>query len=599
MIPTKLILAALANHLWQSTLFVLAASLLALALRSNRAQTRHRIWVIASLKFLFPFSILVTAGGYLRGPVPVPAVHPALPAAVQQFGQPFTPLLPYASVTPAASDSIHWLPALLFAIWLGGAAAVTASWWKNWRRIRAVVRTAAPLAVHLPIPVVSSPSALEPGVFGIFRPVLVLPAGITGHLTPAHLEAILAHELCHARRRDNLTSALHMLVEAVFWFHPLVWWIGARMVDERERACDEEVLRLGARPGVYAEGILATCRFYFRSPLSCVSGVTGSGLKDRIARIMSGTKVTGLNTPKKLMLAAAGIAALALPLAIGLLSPSRSRAQSQSPDAEKPSFEAASIKPTKGGDVRTMLLIRPGGKVTAAGLTVKGLVMEAYDVKEAQISGAPAWFNFERYDIDAKPEDSAGAAMDKLPPEQRKRQLMLMLQSLLAERFQLVLGHEQKELPVYALVVAKNGPKLKKSAFVLPDKPPADPHFPKPGSPPPPGGIWMNGPGQLTSTGIGLPMFVNVLSRLAGRAVIDKTGLTGSYDFALQWTPEMGQGPMTPGGPGPGAGGPPPAEASGPSLFTALQEQLGLKLESEKAQMDVLVIEHVERPSEN
>ncbi len=86
---------------------------------------------------------------------------------------------------------------------------------------------------------------LEPGVFGILRPVLLLPEGITDRLTPAQLEAVIAHELCHVRRRDNLTAAIHMVVETVFWFHPLVWWIRARLVEERERACDEEVLRAG------------------------------------------------------------------------------------------------------------------------------------------------------------------------------------------------------------------------------------------------------------------------------------------------------------------------------------------------------------------
>ena len=101
-------------------------------------------------------------------------------------------------------------------------------------------------------------------------------------LTPDQLEAVFAHELCHVRRRDNLTAALHMIVEAVFWFHPLVWWLGARMVDERERACDEDVLRLGGEPQVYAESVLKVCEFYLESPVACVAGVTGSNLQKRM-----------------------------------------------------------------------------------------------------------------------------------------------------------------------------------------------------------------------------------------------------------------------------------------------------------------------------
>ena len=103
--------------------------------------------------------------------------------------------------------------------------------------------------------------------------------GIIERLTPTQLEAVLAHELTHVWRRDNLTAAMHMIVEAVFWFHPLVWWIGARLVEERERACDEEVLRLGNEAQVYAESILKVCQFYIESPLACVSGVTGSDLR--------------------------------------------------------------------------------------------------------------------------------------------------------------------------------------------------------------------------------------------------------------------------------------------------------------------------------
>ena len=107
------------------------------------------------------------------------------------------------------------------------------------------VRRAAPLPLALPVPVKSSNTMIAPGVFGIFRPVLVMPEGIADRLPPAQLDAIIAHELCHVRHRDNLAAAIHMFVEAIFWFHPLVWWLGARIVEERERACVEEVLQLG------------------------------------------------------------------------------------------------------------------------------------------------------------------------------------------------------------------------------------------------------------------------------------------------------------------------------------------------------------------
>jgi bla regulator protein blaR1 len=109
-----------------------------------------------------------------------------------------------------------------------------------------------------------SRKSLEPAVFGVARPVLLWPAGFSERLDDAHVEAILAHELCHVRRRDNLAASLHMAVEAIFWFHPLVWWLGARLVDERERACDETVLQSGSPPQVYAESILRACEFCVR-----------------------------------------------------------------------------------------------------------------------------------------------------------------------------------------------------------------------------------------------------------------------------------------------------------------------------------------------
>ncbi|HEY6304080.1 MAG TPA: M56 family metallopeptidase, partial [Terriglobales bacterium] len=130
------------------------------------------------------------------------------------------------------------------------------AWWWRWRQVRSVLRAASPAPLNLPIPVLSSPAHLEPGVFGVFRPFLLLPEGLGEHLAPEQFEAIVAHELCHVRRRDNLSSAIHMMVEALFWFDPVVWWIRVRLIEERERACDEAVLRMGCDPQDYAQGIV-------------------------------------------------------------------------------------------------------------------------------------------------------------------------------------------------------------------------------------------------------------------------------------------------------------------------------------------------------
>jgi uncharacterized protein (TIGR03435 family) len=178
---------------------------------------------------------------------------------------------------------------------------------------------------------------------------------------------------------------------------------------------------------------------------------------------------------------------------------------------------------------------------------------------------------------------------------------MLMLQSMMADRFKLALHHDTKEMEIYALVVAKSGLKIHEAPIPPPDStPPGPPEPPKPGGPPPKGGIWMTGRGQVNVTGASLAMFANVLSMQLGRIVVDKTDLKGNYEFTLKWTPDEGQDGMFKGaGDGPSRDNAPPSDATGPSIFTAVQEQLGLKLESQKGPVDMLVIDHVERPSAN
>lgn len=637
MIFEQLIPAALANHLWQSTLFAAAVALLVFALRGNRAQTRYALWLIASLKFLIPFSIFISIGAHLPLPVAAPVAHAGVSnAAVSsavEISRPFIwPVASASSVAHIAARGLpgpsKMLPIVLGSLWLCGFLAVVFCWLRRWLRLRTNLRAATPLALPIPIRALSSPFLHEPGVFGIFRPVLLLPAGITNHLAAEHLEAIFTHELCHVRRRDNFFAAVHMLIEAIFWFHPLIWWIGARLVEERERACDEEVLRLGNRPNIYAESILKTCQFYLESPLACMSGVTGSNLKQRIVRIMAGHIANRLDFRKKLLLGISASAAIALPIAIGFLNPPLTQAQSPSANqTPAPSFEVASIKPHKSNSFGVMLRIEPGGRFAAEGIPLKLLIEEAYNIKDQQLSGDPAWLSSERYDIEAKADEETSAQMQKMKPDERKDMLMRMMQSLLADRCKLQLSRSTKELPVYALVVGKNGPKMKKSDFdpssmkppdgpppLRPDEARAD-HVRVPGGPPPKGAMMM-GPGHLNLNGVSLERFADVLSRILRRTVVDKTGLPGTYEFSLNWTPDENEGPLMPGGPPPrqmadgtgapgaGPGAPPgvesaPPDTSGPDILTAIQEQLGLKLESQKGPVELLVIEHVEKPSQN
>ena len=257
-------------------------------------------------------------------------------------------------------------------------------------------------------------------------------------------------------------------------------------------------------------------------------------------------------------------------------------------------FDVASVKPSAGDEHRVFIQLQPGGGLRTSGTTLKMLITQAYDMRDFQISGAPGWISSERYDIMAKSERSttpdAGGPdeMRKMTDEQRKtfqEQMRERLRSLLAERFQLTVHKETKEQPVYALVVGKSGSKLQESQSKEGDGP---------------RGMMRMGRGQLNGQGVQLPMLANMLSNQVGRPVLDRTGLKGNYDFKLEWTPDPGQsgGPFG-GPPPPGVDAPPPPDPNGPSIFTAVQEQLGLRLESQKGPVDILVIDHVEKPSAN
>jgi beta-lactamase regulating signal transducer with metallopeptidase domain len=318
-------LGAFIDHLWQSTLFVIVAWALAALLRNNSARVRYWIWLAASLKFLVPFSLLALAGSQIGDIVMDPGVQGPVSSEVRQLAAPI--VAPATFIAPADSNGINLALALFIGLWALGFSALVARRIVQWREIQAIVRSAKPIEVGALIPVLSAPTRHEPGVFGILRPLLLLPESVADQLDSKQLQAILEHELCHVRRRDNLTTAFHMFVEAVFWFHPLVWWIGARLVHERERACDEAVVQSGHEPQAYAEGILKVCRHYVASRLTCVSGVSGADLQSRMEAIMRNGDIVGLSRSKRLLLGAAAIAAVAVPIFVGLTVAPRSEAE--------------------------------------------------------------------------------------------------------------------------------------------------------------------------------------------------------------------------------------------------------------------------------
>lgn len=585
MIPANL--TPLANHLWQSTLFAAAAGLITLGLRKQRAQVRYGLWLAASIKFLIPFALLISIGSQFHWRRAASIAQSPLPVAMEQISQPFagSASAPLLTVPSAASR----VPEILLGIWFCGLTAVLFAWWVRWRHIRAAVRAASPLPLDVPLKVMSSSVPVEPGVFGIFRPVLLLPEGITERLSRAQLRAILAHELCHVRRRDNFSAAVHMSVEALFWFHPLVWWIGAHLMEERERACDEEVLRNTAEPHVYAEGILNVCKFYLASQLQCVSGVTGSNLKRRIEEIMARPMVSNLSLGKRFLLAGAGMVAIGMPVVIGILNAAAVRAQS---DAAAPlAFEVASVRLNKSPDFRGGFDFLPGGRFKATNLTLDWVIAVAYNVPpwSTRLSGGPDWIRSERFDIEATAVP--GAISQSLSVKAREAKMKLMLQTLLADRFKLILRRESKELPIYTVVVAKNGLKLQRAKVEEKDCPEGSTselrcHVINGGM-----GRGMHGKAVEISD------IVSFVENWSDRPVIDKTGIQGLFEVESDgWAPMRPR--VRPPGEEPTAEDNAMADPTRPTLFMIF-ERLGLKMEAQKAPVDVFVIDQVEKPSEN
>ena len=320
-------MGAIASHLWQSTIVAALAAALAWLLSTNRASVRYWVWFAASMKFLVPFAAVSAAVTALPWPdwARADAATAAALSVVFRLGAGE----PLADLNVGTTTGWLWIA----GVWLAGTAAVLARWTLAWNRVMSMKRRSEPInegplhdalrrverlvGIARPTKLVSSGHQLEPGIVGILSPVLVWPRHLSSALSDDHIEPIITHELMHVRRRDNLLATLHMLVSAAFWFHPVVWWIGARLVEERERACDEQVLAAGQSPARYAAGILKTCEHCLASPLVNVPGVTGGDLKERIRRIMQAELGLPLTRAKKAALVLAICATVAGPVVIG------------------------------------------------------------------------------------------------------------------------------------------------------------------------------------------------------------------------------------------------------------------------------------------
>jgi uncharacterized protein (TIGR03435 family) len=269
---------------------------------------------------------------------------------------------------------------------------------------------------------------------------------------------------------------------------------------------------------------------------------------------------------------------LAAVIVIGVGAPIGLSAQAPAATTTKPSFEVASIKLNKSGEQGARMLGQPGGRVTVTNFSLRGLIRNAYRMQDFQISEGPGWITSDRFDINAKADG------DPAPD-----QMQLMLQSLLEERFNLVVHKETRDVPVYALVLAKADGKVGRNlvrsdidcaalgrAKIAPPAPP----LPTPSEPRPVPQCGMRtGNGRLTARAATIVQLGTTLASMVNRVVLDRTGLAGSFDIDLEWTPEQ------------------TVDTSGASIFTALQEQLGLRLDPARGPVEMLVIDRVEQPT--
>jgi uncharacterized protein (TIGR03435 family) len=679
----------LTNHLWQSTVFGLAIAALTIFFRECRAHVRYWLWFSASIKFFVPFAMLIALGRQLEwAPAVREATPPVVSTAVVRISEPFFGNEPNANLPAPRSNgpAIQRLETVLPAVWVCGCLAVVLVRIRLWWRIRAVVSAGTSLelpGVGIPsgIQVRSTTELLEPGVVGLWRPALLVPAGLERDLTPSQLRAVIAHEVTHIRRHDNLTATIHMLAEALFWFHPLVWWVGSRLVQERERACDEAVLGQLGEPDAYAEGILVVCKRYVETPLSCVSGVSGSNIKKRIEGIMNNRIGMRLSFARIAVLTLATLFAFAVPIVVGSMTAALPRpsmrtapasssmeaavpqpvqppavvqsSQGTNPQTDKPAapapaaatpkaeFEEASIRQCdpnnrpaapegmRGGGANSFQLTP--GRTHALCMTLATLIRTAYNYGPAdlefmnpsggagrgfafnnvyglgvedgvRVRGGPDWVRSDRFSIEAIANGASDPATMRGP----------MLRALLERRFQLKAHIETEQIPAFALAVDRRGLNIKPVAEGACDRlPPPTPGVPniirprrfadvRRGEKPSCGvQIQRNGPNQVVVGGeatlASLRMPLGLV--LGSVQVLDKTDSADKFNFILEFVIDDNT---------PGSGRlftPSDAEQAdvprAATIFTALQEQLGLRLEPAKAPREFLVIDHVERLSPN
>jgi uncharacterized protein (TIGR03435 family) len=438
-----------------------------------------------------------------------------------------------------------------------------------------VVRLAARMGIDRAVRVLISTRIDVPSAVGWLRPVILLPPATAMGLTPQQLEAVLAHELAHIRRHDYVVNILQMVVETMLFYHPVVWWTSKQIRLERELCCDDLAVRCCGDALCYARALTTLEQLRATSPSLAMSS-TGGPLIHRIHRLLG---TTSRRDPSSRWPAAI---AFGLAVACVALDVSWVRAHTSTP--VRPAFEVASIKPNASGGRPGPAWFKPNNTFTTSNTALLTLIELAYHLvpDKGFVTGLPKALESARFDIEAKAPDGA------IPPGQTDRQrvdtMKLMLQRLLEERFKLTAHLGAKEMPIYELVATGSATKLGKRTERDCMVPAQWCHKFQGGS------GW-----GIDGQGVSMLDLSEFLTRFTDRVVRDRTGISGEFDIRTTGWADPRRRPAD----GAVEGREEPLDPLGPSLFTVVQEQLGLKLESTKGPVETFVIVHVERPTED
>jgi uncharacterized protein (TIGR03435 family) len=607
---TQALSGALVDFIWQGAVIGLLLWMALPALHRHSAATRYAVCCAALLALvmlpLLTVTTLWTAAASSSIPVTVGA-NPGGSRAVASTAMSQTLLTFWLEPQRPRIAWLAFVQQWALPVWSIGVLLLSARLAYGWTQVfnlrrsspvaedtvaATVMRLAARIGVRRPVRVLVASLAEGPSVIGWLRPVILLPPAAAMGLTPQQLEAVLAHELAHVTRHDYLVNLVQVLVETLFFYHPVVWWVSRRIRHERELCCDDVAVRSCGDPVGYARALTILARRRLEAP-EFATAATGGPLLYRVRRLLALTPNEHVPSRVPAAMGAAVVVTCAL-LNVDWL---------QAQTAEQPRFDVISIKRNMRDDGLILNSYR-NGRLTASGVTLASLIRSAYQVQELQVVGQPEWMNRDRFDVTAVSQTddrSAPPATAGEPPRQQ-----LMLRSLLADRFGLKVRKETRDMPVYALVVARKdgalGPQLRRSpvdcAALFGASQRGEARPPAEGMPQCSTSV---APGRITGRSRTLPQFATALSMLANtgsslnRLVVDRTGLEGNFDVDLTFTPDN-LPPVGPGGPRPAM---PSIDPNGPSLFAALQEQLGLKLESQRGPVEVLVIETVHQPTED